>query len=170
MSIQKLSGKADDPTPEPEETNPTKGDEENASSSPDGAASDSASEENGDSADASDTEKTVQVPTALNPDTWPEETGTVTDPAILARHGLAPDEPPAELAGKPEPAPAKTQGEPPSGAEWFQCLVGNLPTEHTFWSKDHLAEPPRRVSCPECGSTTVVRSAFYKRPAFMAQG
>lgn len=112
-------------------------------------------------------EETVQVPTALNPDTWPEKTGTVTDPEILAAQGLAPDEPAVDVAGVKDDAPEDIQGKAPKGAEWFQCLVDHLPTKHTFWSLDHLKDPPQQIACPYCGSKTVVRTEGYVKPAFL---
>lgn len=96
------------------------------------------------------------VPTALNPDTWPEKTGTVTDPDVLRRHGLEPrggDAPEIVVEFLPEPAPER----PSPQHELFQCLKNQLPTKHQqFWSDAHLkGEAPL---CPTCGARTVIRA------------
>jgi len=107
------------------------------------------------------------VPTAINPDTWPEQTGTVTDPEILAAHGLKPPETPEVSRGAEAQEDDDDQGPIPDGAEWFQCLSRGLPTKHRFWANEHLQDPPQQIACYYCGSPTVVRLEGYIPPAIM---
>lgn len=95
------------------------------------------------------------VPTALNPDTWPAKTGTVTDPEILARHGLGVttgSTATVTVQSPPQPVPKQ----PSAQHELFDCLVRQLPSGHpSFWSDAHLKG--ERLACPVCDSVTVLR-------------
>jgi hypothetical protein len=94
------------------------------------------------------------VPTELNPSTWPAKTGTVTDPAVLLRHGLEPKtEAPAVakvtfIPLKP-PAPKELPGE---GQLWC-CWKAAQETSCPRWRTDSLAG----LCCPTCGNIEVLR-------------
>lgn len=125
------------------------------------------------------------VPTALNPDTWPDSNqGTVTDPEILRQHGMpVPTETTDEPASPEVSAPAVTTPDssvpdpasstvnesststppvvsekPSAEAEIFVCLMeGGRPKIGCapFWSDAHISGS--QVVCPNCGNTSVIR-------------
>ncbi len=104
------------------------------------------------------------VPTALNPDTWPDpNAGTVTDPVALAAAGM-PVSTPAESVAMPAPsatAPsspvvsAAPPEQPSADHTLFQCeKKGGAPTPcPQFWA----VVGTERIVCPSCGGTHIRR-------------